>query len=99
MRVNLKSESIDLKHAPKIFRAPIDWNQKSADIVNFVRGMNPSPGTTAVINEKTFRVFKVSIGEGPLKFKTADGFVSIEELQPEGKKRMKTSDFLRGYKI
>ena len=89
----------ELKHAPKVFRSPINWDQKSVDIVNFVRGMNPSPGTTAVINDKTYKIFKVSIGDGPLKMKTADGFVSIEELQPEGKKRMKTSDFLRGYKI
>ncbi|HYF70236.1 MAG TPA: methionyl-tRNA formyltransferase [Ohtaekwangia sp.] len=34
-----------------------------------------------------------------LYFKTADGFVSIEELQPEGKKRMSIQDFFRGNKL
>jgi methionyl-tRNA formyltransferase len=92
-------ESKELKHAPKIFRSPIDLTKNTTDVVNFVRGMNPSPGTTAEINGKTYKVFKVSTNDGPLKLKTADGFVSIEELQPEGKKRMKTSDFLRGHKI
>lgn len=92
-------ETGELKHAPKVYRAEIDWNRKTEDVINFVRGMNPVPGTTASINGKTFKIFKVSKGEGPLSFKTADGVVSIEELQPEGKKRMKTADFLRGNKI
>lgn len=34
-----------------------------------------------------------------LHIKTLDGFVSIEEFQPEGKKRMTVSDFFRGNKI
>jgi methionyl-tRNA formyltransferase len=91
----------ELRHAPKIFRETcmIDWNKNSRDVVNFVRGLSPYPAAWTTINGKTYKVFKVSIGEGDLKLKTADGYVSIEELQPEGKKRMKTSEFLRGYKI
>lgn len=34
-----------------------------------------------------------------LHFKTADGWISIEELQLEGKKRMKIEEFLRGTKL
>lgn len=34
-----------------------------------------------------------------LKIRTADGWVNILELQPEGKKRMGAKDFLRGNKI
>jgi methionyl-tRNA formyltransferase len=34
-----------------------------------------------------------------LCIKTLDGFVSIEEFQPEGKKRMKVEEFFRGNKI
>ena len=67
--------------------------------MNFVRGLSPYPAAWSTINNKTYKIFKITAGDGPLKMKTADGFVSIEELQPEGKKRMKTSDFLRGYKI
>ena len=94
-----QTESGELKHAPKVFRSEIDWNKSSADIINFVRGMNPSPGTFTSINEKTYRIYKVSKGEGPIKMKAADGYVSIDELQAEGKKRMKAEDFLRGNKL
>jgi len=34
-----------------------------------------------------------------LRFRTADGWIAINELQLEGKKRMKTDEFLRGYPI
>jgi methionyl-tRNA formyltransferase len=34
-----------------------------------------------------------------LYFKTSDGWISIEELQPEGKKRMTIHEFFRGNKI
>ena len=37
--------------------------------------------------------------ETGLHVKTGDGILVIEELQLEGKKRMKTADFLRGYAI
>jgi methionyl-tRNA formyltransferase len=34
-----------------------------------------------------------------LSINTADGSISIDELQLEGKKRMKTEEFFRGNKI
>ena len=34
-----------------------------------------------------------------LYIKTADGWISVEEFQPEGKRRMKIQDFFRGNKI
>jgi methionyl-tRNA formyltransferase len=34
-----------------------------------------------------------------LHFKTADGWIAIEELQLEGKKRMGIEEFLRGTKL
>jgi len=93
--------SQELKHAPKIFRETcmIDWNRRSQEIVNFVRGLSPYPGAWTTINDKTYKIFKVSLNDTGIKMKTADGFVFIEELQPEGKKRMKAADFLRGYKL
>lgn len=77
-----------------------------------MRGLNPYPAAWAKINGKTFKVFKVSTAKGPnseeafvtdqknyLYFKTKDGWASIEELQPEGKKRMGIKEFFRGNKI
>lgn len=34
-----------------------------------------------------------------LKFGTEDGYIQVEELQLEGKKRMSTEDFLKGYRF
>jgi methionyl-tRNA formyltransferase len=34
-----------------------------------------------------------------LRFAAADGFISILELQSEGKKKMEIEDFLRGYRV
>ena len=38
-------------------------------------------------------------GKKMLFVKTGDGVISITDLQLQGKKRMKTEDFLRGNKI
>jgi methionyl-tRNA formyltransferase len=45
------------------------------------------PGTL-ISDEKTF-----------IKFACTDGYIRIEDLQLQGKKRMKTGDFLRGYRF
>lgn len=105
----------DLKHAPKLFRenSMIDWNKRSIDIVNLVRGLSPYPAAWTMLAGKTYKVFRASVvdkkrqtpgeidsdNKNHLYVSTADGWVSIDELQPEGKKRMKTPDFLRGYKF
>jgi methionyl-tRNA formyltransferase len=93
----------------------INWKQPSQNIVNFVRGLNPYPAAWTIINGKNFKIFNTrsieSRDQNPesdnyitdnktyLYFKTDDGWVSIEELQPEGKKRMTIEEFFRGNKI
>lgn len=94
-----QNDSSLLKHAPKVYRTEIDWNQPSEKIVNLVRGLSPFPGTWTKINGKNYKIFKLKKGPGELTMQAADGPVSIEELQPEGKKKMKVTDFLRGNKI
>ena len=108
-------QQVPVKHAPKIFKetCEINWNQPTQKIINLVRGLCPYPAAWTVINGRTFKVYKVSAvsekinASAPfttdqknyLYFKSNDGWVSIEELQPEGKKRMKTIDFFRGNKL
>lgn len=107
-------EAGDIKHAPKIFKetCEINWQQSTASIRNFVRGLSPYPAAWTMLKGKTFKVYKTSIadhhqaGENPgeiltdnknyLYLKTKDGWLSIDELQPEGKKRMAIQEFLRG---
>lgn len=92
----------------------INWNQPSETIRNFVRGLSPYPGAWTVMNGKTFKIYKVkhaalefedsaealtTDNKTYLNRKTSDGWVSIEELQPEGKKRMTIQEFFRGNKL
>ncbi len=93
----------------------INWNQSSEQIRNFVRGLSPYPAAWTIIEGKTFKIFRcahahansgsLQIGEfitdnkTYLYFKTADGLLSIEEFQPEGKKRMNVQEFFRGNKL
>ncbi len=103
------------KHAPKIFKetCEINWNLNANQVINFVRGLNPYPSAWKIINGKFYKIHKVSGTSGSnmnvgdystdskkyLHFKTADGWVSVDELQPEGKKRMTIEEFFRGNKI
>ena len=52
---------------------------------DFAEGADSTPGTLS------------SDGKNFIKVKTADGWLSITDLQLAGKKRMKTVDFLRGF--
>ena len=106
-----------IKHAPKIFKetCEIKWDQPSVAIWNFVRGLSPYPTAWCKLNDKTYKIFKISIdGKGDkqnspgaintdnknyLYVRTADGWISIEELQPEGKRKMNILEFFRGNKL
>jgi methionyl-tRNA formyltransferase len=111
-----QDESVNLKHAPKIFKetCEVNWNQPSETIRNFVRGLSPYPAAWTILNGKTFKLFKVesavsnrqsAVGEIDtdnktyLRVKTQDGWISILEFQPEGKKRLSVEEFFRGNKI
>ena len=92
----------------------IEWKLTSKQIVDFVRGLNPYPAAWTILNGKSFKVFSASAVSGKseipmgefttdqknyLHVKSSDGWVSIDELQPEGKKRMSIQDFFRGNQL
>ncbi|MEE1281247.1 MAG: methionyl-tRNA formyltransferase [Acutalibacteraceae bacterium] len=88
----------------------IDWNKSAQEIHNQVRGLNPWPVATAVVNGKKVKVFATTISEkngeagkvlceNPLTVACGEKSLVIHELQLEGKKRMKSDDFVRGYRI
>lgn len=89
----------------------IDWNQPAETIRNFVRGLSPYPTAWTHLNGKTYKIFKVRIvenahianvgeartdGKSFIHVAAADGWVAIEELQAEGKRKMTVGEFLRG---
>ncbi|MBC8046817.1 MAG: methionyl-tRNA formyltransferase [Fimbriimonadaceae bacterium] len=91
----------------------IDWNKDLHYIKNFVRGLSPSPTAYTLLDNKIIKIFRVHIEENEhnesvgkfitdgstfLKFIASKGYIYIEELQIEGKKRMFVQEFLRGYK-
>ena len=91
----------------------INWNRTVAEIDCFIRGMSPYPAAQAMLGEKSVKIFSAhfmheahSAVSGSfntdnatyLRFAAADGWIYVDELQLEGKKRMKIADFLRGWK-
>jgi methionyl-tRNA formyltransferase len=86
----------------------INWASTAEDIVNFVRGMYPWPGAYCYLNKERIKITKVKALEGAgmtgriekadeqLIVGTGKGFVSILELQPEGRRLMAVKDFLQG---
>ena len=92
----------------------IDWNKPVVDIHNLVRGLSPFPGAFTQLEGKTLKIYQSLKEEGNinqppgtvvtdkktyLKFACTDGYLHVKELQLEGKKRMFTEDFLRGYRF
>ncbi len=92
----------------------IQWSKTSEQVRNFVRGLSPYPSAWATLNGKVFKIFSVTVvdhrenknageistdNKNYLYVKTADGWVSVDEFQPEGKKRMAVQEFFRGNRI
>ena len=119
-----------LKPAPKLTRelCHIDWNGKTSDIYNLIRGLSPYPAAFTELTKddkalqmKIYKTIKVkgadyaamletcgkeqaapgtvlSDGKTFLAIATADGAISVTELQLAGKKKMAVKDFLIGFR-
>ncbi|HEY3249677.1 MAG TPA: methionyl-tRNA formyltransferase [Ignavibacteria bacterium] len=101
--------------APKIFKEDcrINWNSPAQKIHNLVRGLSPHPGSFTSLNGKQFKIYKTSltdlaasedsgeiiIKENEMYVSCADFLLKIEEIQPEGKRRMSAKEFLAGHKL
>lgn len=88
--------------------------RSAEEIERLIRGLDPWPSTYTYYNEKTLKIWKaevidetdssapgtvVRVDNDAIYVNTTKGILKILELQLEGKKRMKTKDFLLGYKI
>jgi len=91
----------------------IDWAQPVAAVHNLVRGLSPYPTAYTLLDGKTLKVFRAtpeitqsplvpgtyhSDGKTTLKYACLDGWLALDEVQLEGKKRMDVVGFLRGYR-
>ncbi len=94
---------------------PIDWSRSPREIIDHVRGLDPWPVATAMIQEKRFKIYGVRPVEkttnkepGTLLALTKEGLeiacgggnvLVITTLQAEGGKRMAAPDYFRGHPI
>jgi methionyl-tRNA formyltransferase len=91
----------------------IDWHQPVASIHNLIRGLAPFPGALTKVDGKIVKLFSTSIinetpkepigsfvtdGKNYVRFACIDGYIQLNDIQWEGKKRMPIADFLRGFK-
>lgn len=95
-----------LRPAPKIFKdtCQIKWKEHTVkSAYDFIRGLSPYPAawTNVIANgkETEMKVFRASMGSGPLQVSLPDGSLSLDEVQLAGKKRMPVADLLRGTQI
>jgi len=92
----------------------INWQQPIDQIYNLVRGLSPYPTAWTTLQDKQLKIFKAtkehatpSVAPGEpltdnrsyLKIAASDGYLVLQEIQLEGKKKMDVSAFLRGYKV
>lgn len=93
----------------------ISFNQTSEEVHNFIRGLSPYPGAWTTLDGKTLKVLRTRFckglsghppgsfykleGNSGLGIATADGWVEVLELQMEGRKRMSSKDFLKGFRL
>ena len=92
----------------------IDWSRPAVEIEHLIRGMDPWPSAYTRLDDKTMKVWSAKVlpedtMENPgtitevtkdgICVQTGEGTLVITELQMEGKKRMTTDAFLRGYEV
>ncbi len=92
----------------------LDFTKKPEVLERMVRGLNPWPSAFTHIEGKLLKIWDASVETADddkecgsvftdkktyFKVKCDGGYLVINELQLEGKKRMKTADFLRGYSV
>jgi methionyl-tRNA formyltransferase len=108
-----ESEATYVKMISKSF-GELDFTKSAETLERMVRALNPWPSAYTHLDGKLLKIWDADVEESTeasavgavatdhktyLKITCGEGVLSVNELQLEGKKRMKTADFLRGYNI
>ena len=114
VRVPQNVDEVTYAHPMTKSMSPIDWTRGAHGIKCQVRGLNPWPVASTVLNGNTYKIYTVDIGrkeyvQAPgsivsagkqgIEIACSDGSVIIRELQAPGGKRMPAEEFLRGHSI
>ena len=92
----------------------IDFSETSREIYNKIRGLNSFPGAYTLLDGKRLKIWSsvvldeyytqklngeiVEVNKEGIVVKTGNSTILITELQPEGKSKMRATDFVNGYK-
>ena len=92
----------------------IRWDFEVRHIVNLIRGLSPVPGAYSLLKGKMLKIFSATGEETLMKdmpgtvagetekglpVAAQNGYIYLQEVQMENKKRMPVHDFLRGFRI
>lgn len=110
----IPQDDTQASHAPKIYKedAYIDFDNDAWAVYNFIRGMSPFPCAWTRIDGKVFKIYfakyhdsehlstpgEIEVEGAEMRIYCRYGYVTPTEVQIEGKKKMTTSDFLKGYR-
>jgi methionyl-tRNA formyltransferase len=91
----------------------IDWKKTVDQVHDHIRGLSPYPAAWTTLDGKNLKIFSgakqhtdhdqqaghmETDGKSYLRFACGDGWYSVHVLQAEGKKKMSTEEFLRGFR-
>ncbi len=110
-----KQDDTQATYAPMLDKnlCEIDFSKDALTVHNLIRGLSPWPIAVTKLKDKTLKIHRslyikkntfskpgeVVENDGKLVVSCGRGCIEILELQLEGKKRMNTTDFLRGHPI
>jgi len=91
----------------------IDWNKNSKEILNIIKGLNPTPGAYTFLNGEVFKIWRaeeyqcdsgkagiiVDVNKKGFIVKTNDSAIIVTEVQAKGGKKMSCADYLRGHPV
>lgn len=87
----------------------IDWNRPAEDLWHQVRALAPDPGAKTRLRDRVLKIVRAGLVEGSgeagaiveaskerLAVAAGEGALALEEVVPEGRKRMSGAEFARG---
>ena len=93
----------------------LDFTKEAVVLERLIRGLNSWPGSYTQFRNKNLKIWEASVKEEMQKkaapgtivnvtkdeiwVQTGNGILAVTALQPEGKRRMETKEFLLGYPI
>ena len=92
----------------------INWDMHGKKILNFIKGLHPHPIAHTLLNGKKIQVYRARFSSQNhnqssgiffsdqkkyLAVSVPNGFIYLDEIKLQGKRKMKVSDFLNGYSV